>query len=67
MRKGSRRLVERREEKIVRSERSNSQRDSQIKVVTNWQHTQESNPAFKRLMSLLLQKGNERKREVNDD
>jgi hypothetical protein len=32
-----------------------SQRDSQIKVVTNWQHTQEANPAFRRLMLLLLQ------------
>ena len=44
-----------------------NQRDSQIKVVTNWQYGGEPSPAFSRLMSLLLQKGNERKREVNDD
>ena len=27
---------------------------SQIEVVTNWQHTDEASPAFKRLMMLLL-------------
>ena len=46
---------------------SKSQRNSQIKVVGSWQHTEEVPPAFKWLMSLLLQKDNERKREVNDD
>ena len=35
--------------------RSKSQRNSQIKVVTSWQHTEEVPPAFKRLMALLLQ------------
>ena len=46
---------------------SKNQRDSQIKVATDWRYTEEPSPAFKRLMSLLLQKGTERKREVNDD
>ena len=41
------------EEQTVKSKK-NSQRDSQIKVVTNWQHTDEVSPAFKRLMMLLL-------------
>ncbi|MFC1874871.1 hypothetical protein ACFLY3_01770 [Chloroflexota bacterium] len=36
-------------------------------VAVNWQHTEQPSPAFKRLMSLLLQKGKERKKEVNDD
>ncbi|MBL7125150.1 MAG: hypothetical protein ISS51_03530 [Dehalococcoidales bacterium] len=55
------------EGQTVKSKKS-SQRDSQIKVVaTDWHYTEEPSPAFKRLMSLLLQKGNERKREVNDD
>jgi len=27
---------------------------NQIEVVTNWQHTDEASPAFKRLMMLLL-------------
>ena len=44
-----------------------NQRNSQIKVVTRWDYTEEVPPAFKRLMSLLLQKGNKKKREVNDD
>lgn len=51
---------------VQRTHNSKSQRNTQIKVITNWQHGEPS-PAFKRLMSLLLQKGNERKREVNDD
>lgn len=49
-----------------RAHNSKNQRNSQIKVVTRWQHIEEVSPAFKRLMSLLLQKGNERKKEVND-
>ena len=52
---------------VQRVRNSKNQRNSQIKVTVNWQHTQEVSPAFKQLMSLLLQKGNERKREVNDD
>ena len=51
---------------VQRTHNSKNQRDSQIKMVTNWQYTEEVSPTFKRLMSLLLQKGNERKREVND-
>ena len=39
---------------MVRSKRSKSQRDSQIKVVTDWKYTQEISPAFRRLMMLLL-------------
>lgn len=34
-------------------DRSTSQKH--FEVVTEWQHTQENNPAFARLMSLLLQ------------
>jgi len=48
---------------------SKSQKDSQCKVITNWQHTQEVSPAFKRLMMLLLQErngnGEQRRREDN--
>lgn len=44
-----------------------NQKHGQIEVSVNWQHTEEVSPAFKRLMSLLLQKNNERKSEVNDD
>jgi len=51
---------------IQRVRNSKNQRNSQIKVVTRWQHIEEAPPAFKRLMSALLQKGNERKKEVND-
>jgi hypothetical protein len=52
---------------VQRVHNSKNQRDSQIKVVTRWDYTEEPSPAFKRLMSLLLQKGKERKREVADD
>jgi len=52
------------EEHLVKNK---SQRDSQIKVITNWQHTEQPSPAFKRLMNLLLQKGKEREREGTDD
>ena len=31
------------------------QRGKEIKVVTNWQRTEEIPPAFKRLMALLLE------------
>ena len=33
---------------------SKSRKDSKIKVITNWQHTEEVPLAFKRLMALLL-------------
>ena len=52
---------------VQRVHSSKNQRNSQIKVVTRWQHTEEVSLAFKRLMSLLLQKGKERKREVADE
>ena len=44
-----------------------NQKHGQIKVFVNWQHTEEVSPAFKRLISLLLQKGNEAKTEGRDD
>lgn len=44
-----------------------NQKHGQIKVSVNWQHTEEISPAFKRLISLLLQKSSETKKEVNDD
>lgn len=37
------------------SNRGKSQRDSQIKVVTNWQHTEQVSSGFRRLMCLLLE------------
>ncbi len=40
---------------------------NQIKVITNWQHIEQPSPAFKRLMSLLLQKDSEAKKEDKDD
>jgi len=39
---------------MVSSKWNISQRDSQIKVVTHWDYTEEVPPAFKRLMMLLL-------------
>ena len=45
---------------------SKNQSDNQIKVSVYWQYG-EPNPSFKRLMSLLLRKGDETKREVRDD
>ena len=39
-----------------------NQKHGQIKVSVNWQHNKEVSPAFKQLMSLLLQKGKERKK-----
>ena len=50
-----------------RAHNSKNQRNSHIEVVTCWQYIEEVSPAFKRLMSSLLQKGNERKKEVADD
>lgn len=44
-----------------------NQKHGQIKVSVNWRHTEEMPPAFKRLISLLLQNSNETKKEVNDD
>jgi len=52
---------------VQRVHNNKKQRHTQIKVVTRWDYTEEPSPAFKRLMSLLLQKGKERKREVADD
>ena len=52
---------------VQRVHNNKKQRHTQIKVVTRWDYTEEVPPAFKRLMSLLLQKGNEGKREVSDD
>lgn len=52
---------------VQRAHNSKNQKHGQIKVSVNWQHTEEMSPAFKRLISLLLQKSNERKKEVNDD
>lgn len=43
------------EEQAVKNKKS-SQRNTQIKVVTSWQHTQELSPAFRRLMRLLLER-----------
>lgn len=51
-------------EKAVKNKKS-SQRNTQIKVVTSWQHTQEPNLSFKRLMMLLLKP--REKRRVNRD
>ena len=34
--------------------KNSDQKDSNIKVATNWQYTQEPNPAFKQLMMILL-------------
>ena len=50
---------------VQRTHNSKNQRDSQIKVVTNWQHTEEVSPALKRLMMLLLEP--REKRRVNRD
>jgi hypothetical protein len=41
-------------QRTVKNNTRKSQRDSQIEVVTSWQHTEEVPPAFKRLMMLLL-------------
>lgn len=38
----------------VNSNTRKNRRDSQIKVVTKWDYTEEPSPAFKRLMMLLL-------------
>jgi hypothetical protein len=49
------------EGQTVKSKKS-SQRDSEIKVAisVSWQHTQEPNPAFKRLIALLLRDRSEK-------
>ena len=39
---------------VQRVHNSKNQRNSQTKVVTRWQHTEEVPLAFKRLMMLLL-------------
>ena len=52
---------------VQRAHNIKNQRHRQIKLEVNWQYVEEANPAFRRLMSLLLQKGKERKREVNND
>jgi len=57
------------EEQVVKNNTRKSQRDSQIKVTTSWQHTQELTPAFKKLMSLLLKprpETNNRKEESDE-
>ncbi len=55
------------EEQRVKSKRS-SQRDSRIRVVTNWQHTQEVSPAMRRLLMLLLRpRGNHPVETVRTD
>jgi len=49
--------------------RRKTQRDSQTKVIiTNWQHVEEPNPAFERLMMILLQerKGNGEKADERE-
>jgi len=51
---------------VQRAHNSKNQRGSRIKVICNW-HYSEPTPAFKRLMSLLLQKGNEAMSEGRDD
>ncbi len=49
-------LVDRRMEgQTVKNNTRKSHKHSQIEVVTNWQHTDEASPAFKRLMMLLLE------------
>ena len=55
------------EGQTVKNNTRKSQRNSQIKVVTRWDYTEEPSPAFKRLISLLLQKGSEAKTEGRDD
>ena len=40
---------------MERQRAKNNTRRSQIEVVTDWQHTQELTPAFRRLMRLLLE------------
>lgn len=45
-------VIELGEKQINKS--SKNQRNTQIKVVTNWQYVEESSPAFRRLMMLLL-------------
>ena len=45
---------------LRKAERSKSQRESKVKLVTRWDYTQECSPAFARLMALLL-----RPREAN--
>ena len=40
---------------MVTKKNNNNTRGNQVRVVTNWQHTQELTPAFRRLMVLLLE------------
>lgn len=49
----------------VKNNTHKSQRDSKIKLITSWQHTEEVPPAFKRLMMLLLEP--REKRRVSRD
>ena len=37
------------------SKRNKSQRNSQGKLITNWQYAEEVSPSFRKLMMLLLQ------------
>ena len=50
-------------------DKSKKQRNSQVKLITCWQNTQEVTPAFRRLMALLLQQKTEPKgkEEGNDE
>ena len=40
-------------------------KNSPIRIVANWQHTQETTPAFKRLMMLLLQPPDNQRIEIS--
>jgi len=48
---------------MLSSKQNKSQKSSQVKLITNWQYTEEVPPAFKLLVSLLLQKGNKTGKE----
>jgi len=52
---------------MVSSKRNKSQRNSQVKVTTNWHYTEEMPPAFKWLMSLLLREKSEESRDEQRD
>ena len=43
------------EGQTVKNNTRKSQKDSQIKVTTSWQHAQEPSAAFRQLMVLLLE------------
>ena len=52
---------------VQRAHNIKNQKHGQIKVSVNWKQTEEVSPAFKRLMRLLLQAGNETKGDDRDD